>query len=355
MGKTRLVEQAFTNSSTNLVLASAKFDDSQSTTPLQAWVDVTSCLLHEMERDRDFRIHLYKSFQLSSEASADYLSILTSIPLLGERLLEYFEVRPDNYRGMVTTRKSKESFRSFEMPNSGDPSKPGLLPQTFKTTIEANTAEKDHSFERLKLAYRELYRVFCRYIPVVLFMDDIQWGEPDEYRIMDTLLDDPELELRLIFVAAHRPVSMVHTLSLVKKPGKRYCKTIPLGPLAPFEISEILCKLLRRADDDVVELVTLVEQKTNGNPFFLVQYMHALEDKGLLYYSTENSRWEWDMKRIQKKASSISDNVLEIVAKKMKKEKKLAKVLSLAAFLGSTQVSVKVMTWIMEEEVDGIE
>jgi predicted ATPase len=356
IGKSSLVERAFRDEkmTTPSVLAKAKFDDSHATAPLQAWIDATESILLELEHDNDFRIHLYKSFQQSSERSADHLSILTSV--LGDRLRKLFEDRPKNYRSMVASKKSQQSFRS--MAASLDVSESSIRTvdsssMNTATGLGASAAEKDHGFERLKVAYRELYRVICKFIPVVLFLDDMQWGEPDDFKIMGTMLDDPELEDRLIFVGAHRPVQMLHGLNLLKRPTQRDIKTIMLTPLSPYEIAQSLSKLLRQDENDVLELTRAIDQKTGGHPFFMRQFLQALEECGILQYSPTNSQWEWDSKRIQKE-TSIGDNVLEIVSKKIGELPQLGKVLSLAAFLGSSRIYVTILIWILEEETDEV-
>jgi len=55
--------------------------------------------------------------------------------------------------------------------------------------------------------------------------------------------------------------------------------------------------------------------KTDGNPFFVVQFLHVLADEGLLAFDHEQARWSWDSGGIQ--AKRYTDNVVELLVGKL--------------------------------------
>ena len=55
--------------------------------------------------------------------------------------------------------------------------------------------------------------------------------------------------------------------------------------------------------------------KTDGNPFFVIQFLHVLADEGLLAFDHERARWSWDLAGIH--AKRYTDNVVELLAGKL--------------------------------------
>src|SRR6202008_1222686 len=62
-------------------------------------------------------------------------------------------------------------------------------------------------------------------------------------------------------------------------------------------------------------LAELVHTKTDGNPFFVIQFLHILADEGLLTFDHEQARWTFDLAGIH--AKRYTDNVVELLAGKL--------------------------------------
>ena len=81
-------------------------------------------------------------------------------------------------------------------------------------------------------------------------------------------------------------------------------------------------------------LAELSLQKTDGNPFFLIQFLHALDEERLLEFNVNRGVWEWKLDEIQKK--EMTDNVVELMAGKIQKLPEATQhVLKLAACIGN--------------------
>jgi predicted ATPase len=63
-------------------------------------------------------------------------------------------------------------------------------------------------------------------------------------------------------------------------------------------------------------LSQLVHEKTAGNPFFLIQFLRALAEEGLLTFEHDRERWSWDLDRIRIKG--YMDNVADLVVGKLR-------------------------------------
>lgn len=84
-------------------------------------------------------------------------------------------------------------------------------------------------------------------------------------------------------------------------------------------------------------LAELIFRKTNGNPFFINQFLQSLYQEKLLYfdfsYLTYEGKWQWNLEQIQ--ARDFTDNVVELMVSKIQKlSPDTQEVLKLAACIG---------------------
>ena len=78
---------------------------------------------------------------------------------------------------------------------------------------------------------------------------------------------------------------------------------------------ELTADALRRELEDVAPLSDLVHAKTAGNPFFVLQFLYALADEGLIAFDHQAHRWSWDVERIH--AKGYTDNVADLMVSKL--------------------------------------
>ncbi|KAL3779601.1 hypothetical protein HJC23_008903 [Cyclotella cryptica] len=62
-------------------------------------------------------------------------------------------------------------------------------------------------------------------------------------------------------------------------------------------------------------LSDVVYRKTNGNPYFALEFLRSLIDRDIINYSLREKHWKWDINQIC--AENITDNVLFILTNKM--------------------------------------
>jgi predicted ATPase len=107
--------------------------------------------------------------------------------------------------------------------------------------------------------------------------------------------------------AGHPLQSLLSALESARVPVRR----IVLAPLERETVTPLIADALRISFADAAPLATLVTAKTGGNPFFVRQFLRALEEKDLLAFDSDTGRWIWDIVRIEQE--TISDNVVELV------------------------------------------
>jgi PAS domain S-box-containing protein len=173
---------------------------------------------------------------------------------------------------------------------------------------------------RFQLVFRRFLGVFARpEHPLVLFLDDLQWLDTATLALLERLVTEPEVR-HLLLVCAYRDneVSPLHplmrTLGVIRNAGGRV-QEIVLAPLMLDDVERLVADALNAERKCVRSLAELVFEKTEGNPFFAIQFTTALAEEGLLVFDPDGSAWQWDMDRIR--AKRITDNVVDLMVGKL--------------------------------------
>ncbi|MDL2406855.1 AAA family ATPase [Rhizobium calliandrae] len=172
---------------------------------------------------------------------------------------------------------------------------------------------------RFQMVLRQLIGVFARpEHPLVLFIDDLQWLDAATLDLLADLLARSDLR-NLLLIGAFRDneVTAAHPLmrklETMRATGR--VQDIKLAPLTTNDLGNLIAESLR-CDVELAEpLATLVHAKTDGNPFFVTQFLHVLADESLLVFDHGRARWSWDLGAID--AKRYTDNVVELMAGKL--------------------------------------
>ncbi|WP_177307322.1 ATP-binding response regulator [Pseudoduganella namucuonensis] len=196
-------------------------------------------------------------------------------------------------------------------------------------------------------AHRRFQTVVLRFLgvfarerhPLVLFLDDLQWLDSATLELLEQLVTQPEPR-HLLLIGAYRDneVDELHpltrTLDAMRRAGRVPRHDIVLAPLALDDVARLLSDTLRGARRPVAPLAALVHAKTDGNPFFTIQFIAALADEGLLAFDPAGACWRWDVARIR--AKGYTDNVADLMLGKLHRLAPATRsLLTLLACLGS--------------------
>ncbi|WP_133135504.1 EAL domain-containing protein [Legionella rowbothamii] len=191
---------------------------------------------------------------------------------------------------------------------------------------------------RFNLAVQNLIRVFAQQNhPLVIFLDDLQWADNSSLHFIENLLQDQETNY-LLLLGAYRnnEISEEHPLqqTLNNISNNNVARTqITLEPLELKNIQQLLHDTLLSSVDKIQELAQCVFEKTEGNPFFINEFIKLLYQNKLLHFSYEQGCWEWDLAKILQQ--SATDNVLDLLTTKIHwLPQTTQEILMLAACLG---------------------
>ncbi|WP_334909118.1 PAS domain-containing protein [Nostoc sp.] len=174
--------------------------------------------------------------------------------------------------------------------------------------------------------------------PLAIFLDDLQWIDSATLKLIELmLLDEQTQSLFLIGAYRNNEVNPTHplmlTLERLRKQGA-VLQEIILTPLTLEPLSQLIVETLDHNTDTVHSLAELVLHKTEGNPFFVNEFLRTLYSENLLIFDVENLSWQWNIAQI--KAQNITDNVVELMLGKLKQlPEQTQQILRLAACVGA--------------------
>ena len=193
--------------------------------------------------------------------------------------------------------------------------------------------------KRFNLVFRQFIRVFASSEhPLLLFIDDLQWADSATLKLIEVLITDTEIDyLLLIGVYRDNEVNSTHplmiTLGDINKAGINY-DLILLNPLSLENINQLIADTLQCDSEALSSLSQLTLAKTDGNPFFVKEFLKTLEQDKLINFDISQQQWYWNIEQIE--AQDITDNVVELMVSKLQKVSPVTQnVLRLAACLGS--------------------
>ena len=93
---------------------------------------------------------------------------------------------------------------------------------------------------------------------------------------------------------------------------------IKVGNISVQAIDEMLKDVLgEQTVSDTLELATVIHNKTEGNPFFTLQFWYLLYEDGMVRRNGSTDTWEWDLDEIRVFAHTIKD-IVDLMQTKFK-------------------------------------
>ncbi|MEH2378845.1 MAG: AAA family ATPase [Nostoc sp.] len=276
-----------------------KFDQFQRNIPFSAFVQAFRDLMGQLLTENDAKIQQFKT------------NILTAV---GENGQVIIEVIPELSR---------------------------IIGQQPPATELSGTAAQN----QFNLLFQKFTQVFTSAEhPLVMFLDDLQWADSASLNLMQLLMADTK---HLFLIGAYRDneVNPVHplmlTLSEIQKTAATI-NTITLAPLSQGQVNHLVADTLKCSENLALPLSILISQKTQGNPFFAIQFLKALHQDGLIeftpptppYQGGATGGWQCDITQINQQA--VTDDVVKFMVLQLQRlPESTQNVLQLAACIGN--------------------
>jgi len=206
--------------------------------------------------------------------------------------------------------------------------------QPAVTRLEGEAA--NHRFNFL---FHNFIRVFShKNHPLILFLDDLQWLDPASLTLLTQLLR-VDREQALLVIGAYRDneVTTGHPLLLaldeLHQSGLSPT-TLTLTALSEPQTHQLITDACYSKPDHTRALTQRVQKKTQGNPFYVHQFLKLLAQEKLLQFNASAGYWDYELEAIDELTASV--DVVEFLAWQLRKlAPKTQTILQLAACLGN--------------------
>ncbi len=197
----------------------------------------------------------------------------------------------------------------------------------------------DAAQNRFRLLFKQFIQVFTTQAhPLVIFIDDLQWADSASLNFIQRLISETDTGY-LLLIGAYRDneVNDAHplilTLEEIHKTSAKLSQ-ITLTPLSRQALNHLIADTLNCSLFQAAPLTELVYQKTQGNPFFSIQFLKALHADGWITFNAPNGYWQCDIAQI--KGLALTDDVVEFMALQLQKlPLPTQDILKLAACIGN--------------------
>lgn len=154
--------------------------------------------------------------------------------------------------------------------------------------------------------------------PLVIFIDDWQWADAASIDLLKYLITDNSHEY-ILFINGYRNEKIIHNhpfslvLDIIDNSSIQ-SGIIHLDNLGETDSFNLINDALQQPDG-IEELSALIYKKTQGNAFFLRQFLSMLEKKKLLQFDLQKNNWSWKLEELE--CLNITTNVVELMVDKI--------------------------------------
>ncbi len=155
-------------------------------------------------------------------------------------------------------------------------------PAEHRTLDEHRSESRQRAFDALK----ELLQRFARQQPLVLYVDDLQWGDVDSARLMASLLSPPAPPVLLL--CSYRSEEEAASEFFQALQGLSESRSLNLGEVRRIEIdrlsvedgSRLARSLLGPQGERDEALPALITREADGSPFFISEFARHVRTQG---------------------------------------------------------------------------
>jgi class 3 adenylate cyclase/tetratricopeptide (TPR) repeat protein len=169
---------------------------------------------------------------------------------------------------------------------------------------------------RLQEAIHEILTALTQRGPTIICLEDLHWADPSSLALLRFLLS--EFRYPALFLCIYRPPLSLFTSHELSGIGKLY-QEIRLQDLSHSEAQEMMESLLK-TETIPPELRHFIQEKVEGNPFYLEEMINALIDSGTL--TRDNGTWKLTRSIVESEIPSTVQGVISARLDRLEKEMK---------------------------------
>ncbi|MEM7535806.1 MAG: AAA family ATPase [Chloroflexota bacterium] len=239
-----------------------------------------------------------------------------------------------------------------------------LGPQHLPPQITAiNTNPQDSEAQLHWLFLQFLAVVADADHPLVLFLDDLQWADRATFKLLKqiiTRIEELPQKQPLTLIGAYRDneVDVHHPLQRLVNELREEAVAfheVVLGPISVVDIEALLVDLLKpellkpdaKQRQEIVDLARYIRMRTEGNPFFVREFLTVLYETNHIVFDHAQQQWRWDLVGINALSSTESVAAL-LKGRLVQLPEQTQTLLHLAACVGN-RFSFELLTHIADQ------
>lgn len=156
--------------------------------------------------------------------------------------------------------------------------------------------------------------------PLVLFIDDLQQSDTASLTLLIQLINDliaPPAQATLLFIGAYRENEVTENHPLLQmvadiEAGGVKINHLHLSSLGLRDVTQLVSDTFHCEATEARLLAEIVREKTNGNPYFVHEFLTSLYAQKLISFNFERRLWEWNLAVLRQ--LRVMDNVIELMA-----------------------------------------
>lgn len=194
------------------------------------------------------------------------------------------------------------------------------------------------SEDRLTKALIDFLSVFTfNETPLIILLDDLQYADPIELRLLETLCLSGRIR-NLCIIACTKTDHEINEFSYFiqrLKEGQSACFNYTLEALSKEAVAEFLSDAFGQNISAQSELAAVFMNKTDGIPLLLQEFLQNANQAGYFKFSSEEMNWQWEIESLQ--SFPLPETVANILLFKLESVSPASmKLLEIAAIVGET-------------------
>jgi tetratricopeptide (TPR) repeat protein len=186
--------------------------------------------------------------------------------------------------------------------------------------------------EQVLFALRHVLTALCEHEPLVLVLDDLQWGDELTLSFLLSLAEHPPDGISLFVVSTYRSDDVQPALARLNE--SQGVHRVALSRLDSYACFQMVDAMLGTTSAPST-LSELVWKKSGGNPFFIAEYLHSMLGEGLLHRDALG-QWHVDDALLEREAAlSVPQPVRVVIERRLARlSREARRVLEAASVLG---------------------
>ena len=185
--------------------------------------------------------------------------------------------------------------------------------------VDLKGVEAQNRFNYVLLNF--LHATLDKDAPLVIFIDDLQWADVSSLNLISLIMNDKALK-HLMIIGAYRNNEVTKDHSLTKMMNDLRAKDIvfdeiELNDLSYSNVFGLVHDLLRTDQKNAHDLAEIIYSKTNGNAFYVHQFLKSVYDEQLLRFDFDKREWTWKKDHILD--MNVSGNVVDFITSLIQK------------------------------------